>query len=197
MQRARPSASRARHSPRVPTKPCRPQLNDLHLLDTRGWAWVSVRLLAAPSPRGCGTLCSVPSAAGSAGGDILLFGGSCGWEAEAARATTFLGDTHRLPLGEVLDALDQSAAAATAAAAAGTDTTEAAAAAGEAAAADGKAAPEAAEKENAANAKEKATHPLAEAAAAPPEGAKRSRKQKAPVKRMEGPVESLVQNAAP
>ena len=181
----------------MPTKPCRPQLNDLHLLDTRGWAWVSVQLLAAPSPRGCGTLCAVPSAAGSAGGDILLFGGSCGWEAEAARATTFLGDTHRLPLGEVLDALDQSAAAATAAAAAGTATVAAAAAAGEAAAADGKAAPEAAEKENAANAKEKATHPLAEAAAAPPEGAKRSRKQKAPVKRMEGPVESLVQNAAP
>ena len=29
------------------------------------------------------------------------------------------------------------------------------------------------------------------------EGAKRSRKQKAPVKRVEGPVESLVQNAAP
>ena len=96
----------------MPTKPCCPQLNDLHLLDTRGWAWVSVQLLAAPSPRGCGTLCAVPSAAGSAGGDILLFGGSCGWEAEAARATTFLGDTHRLPLGEVLDALDQSAAAA-------------------------------------------------------------------------------------
>ena len=179
----------------MPTKPCRPQLNDLHLLDTRGWAWVSVRLLAAPSPRGCGTLCAVPSAVGSAG-DVLLFGGSCGWEAEAARATTFLGDTHRLPLGEVLDALDQSAAAAittaaegTAAAAAGTATTDAAA--------EDKAAPEAAEKENAANAKDKPTHPLADAAAAPPEGAKRSRKQKAPVKRMEGPVESVVQDAAP
>ena len=79
---------------------------------------MSVRLLAPPSPRGCGTLCAVPSATGAAA-DILLFGGSCGWEAEAARATTFLGDTHRLPLGEVLDALDQSAAtAATTAAAA-------------------------------------------------------------------------------
>ena len=84
-RRVRPSARRARHSPRAPTKPCRPQLNDLHLLDTRGWAWVSVRLLAAPSPRGCGTLCAVPSTVGSAG-DLLLFGGSCGWEAEAARA---------------------------------------------------------------------------------------------------------------
>jgi len=148
---------------------------------------VSVRLLAAPSARGCGTLCAVPSVAGSAG-DILLFGGSCGWEAEAARATTFLGDTHRLPLGNVLDALDRSAAAGTAAAAA---------AAGETAEAEDKAAPEAAEKENAANAKDKPTHPLADAAAAPPEGAKRSRKQKAPVKRMEGPVESVVQDAAP
>ena len=161
-----------------------------------------VRLLAAPSPRGCGTLCAVPSATGAAA-DILLFGGSCGWEAEAARATTFLGDTHRLPLGEVLDALDQSAAAAattaaaTTATAAATTTAAVAHAAGETAAAGDKATPEAAEKENAANAKEKATHPLADAAAAPAEGAKRSRKQKAPVKRVEGPVESLVQNAAP
>ena len=47
------------------------------------------------------------------------------------------------------------------------------------------------------HAKAKATRPLADAAAAPAEGAKRSRKQKAPVKRVEGPVESLVQNAAP
>jgi len=171
---------------------------------------VSVRLLAPPSPRGCATLCAVPCATGAAA-DIVLFGGSCGWEAEAARATTFLGDTHRLPLGEVLDALDQSAATATTAAAAATaaaataatatatatTTTAVAHAAGETAAAAEKATPQAAEKENAANAKEKATHPLAEAAAAPAEGAKRSRKQKAPVKRVEGPVESLVQNAAP
>ena len=84
---------------------------------------MSVRLLAPPSPRGCATLCAVPCATGAAA-DILLFGGSCGWEAEAARATTFLGDTHRLPLGEVLDALDQSAATAatTTAAAAATAT---------------------------------------------------------------------------
>ena len=156
-----------------------------------------MRLLAPPSPRGCGTLCAVPCATGAAA-DILLFGGSCGWEAEAARATTFLGDTHRLPLGEVLDALDQSAAtAATTTAAAATTTTAVAHAAGETAAAAEKATPQAAEKENAANAKAKPTHPLADAAAAPAEGAKRSRKQKAPVKRVEGPVESLVQNAAP
>ena len=164
---------------------------------------MSVRLLAPPSPRGCATLCAVPCATGAAA-DIVLFGGSCGWEAEAARATTFLGDTHRLPLGEVLDALDQSAATAattattaTAATAAATATTAVAHAAGETAAAAEKATPQAAEKENAANAKEKPTHPLADAAAAPAEGAKRSRKQKAPVKRVEGPVESLVQNAAP
>ena len=141
----------------------------------RGWLWVSVPLRAAPSPRGCGTLCAVPPAAGAAGGnDILLFGGSCGWEAEAARATTFLGDTHRLPLGEVLDALDRSAAAGTAA----TGTAEPAAA-------EEKAALETAGKENAANAKDKPRHPLADAAVAQPEGAKRSRKQSAPIKRVE------------
>ena len=40
------------------------------------------------------------------------FGGSSGWDKEAARATTYLDDTHRIPLAEALAALDERAAAA-------------------------------------------------------------------------------------
>ena len=113
---------------------------------------------------------------------MLVFGGSARWEAEAARATAYLGDTHRLQLGELLAALDAAAAAAAAA-----TTTAGAAAGGEAAAGD-KGAPEGTpEKENEANSKDKPAHPPPEPVTAQP-APKRSRKQSAPVRRVEGPA---------
>ena len=55
--------ARAGQGPRCAPPPPPGQLNDLHLLDPRAWAWVRVALRGAPSLRGCATLCAVPAAA--------------------------------------------------------------------------------------------------------------------------------------
>ena len=93
-------------------------LADLHLLDMRARAWVRLSLSDAPSPRGCATLCAIPSAAVGGASDVLVFGGSAKWDAESARSTSYLNDTHRIPLAELVDELAAAATAAAAAAAA-------------------------------------------------------------------------------
>jgi len=77
-------------------------LSDLYLLHSATLAWACVQTAPGPVPppagRGCAAVCA------TAGGALLVFGGSSGWDEQQGGATVFYDDFHRIGLSELLAA---------------------------------------------------------------------------------------------